>query len=118
MTRLNAPVPAQKIHAVMTDRDLTHTAKVVWAYVKAVADPQRIRPMAGVLGMAENTVWRSLTALEAKGLVRRVNGVWMAESTAESDEEPDWTWHYFNTGPDARARRDSALDAWEKREGR
>ncbi|MEU6651303.1 hypothetical protein ABZ904_18120 [Streptomyces sp. NPDC046900] len=80
MTRLSAePVPTDEIYGVMTDQDLTHTAKVVWTYVKAVADPQRIKPMAEVLGMAENTVWRCLTSLEAKGLVRRVSGVWLAE---------------------------------------
>ncbi|AMW13333.1 hypothetical protein A4E84_29855 [Streptomyces qaidamensis] len=80
MTRLNPePVSAKEIHAVLTDPDFTHTAKVVWAYTRAVADPQRIKPMAEVLGMAENTVWRSLSALEARGLVRKVSGVWLAE---------------------------------------
>ncbi|MGW2932933.1 hypothetical protein ACWDA7_13945 [Streptomyces sp. NPDC001156] len=80
MTRLNPePVDTKEIHGVMTDQDLTFTARVVWAFIKAVSDPQRIKPMAELLGMAENTVWRSLTALEAKGLVRKVSGVWLAE---------------------------------------
>ncbi|MFJ4517474.1 hypothetical protein [Streptomyces sp. NPDC088816] len=79
MTRLNESVPALEIHAVMTDQDLTHTAKVVWVYMRASTDPQRMRPMTGTLGMAKATVERSLKALEAKGLVRRVHGVWLAE---------------------------------------
>jgi predicted ArsR family transcriptional regulator len=87
MTRLNLkPVSTEEIHAVLTDPDFTHTAKVVWTYIRAVADPQLIKPMAEVLGMAENTVWRSLTALEARGLVRKVSGVWMAETTAPTEE--------------------------------
>jgi DNA-binding MarR family transcriptional regulator len=68
-----------EVHTVVTDLDLTHTAKVVWTYMRAVTDPQHMKSMAEVLGMANGTVIRSLKALEAKGLVRRVSGVWLPE---------------------------------------
>ncbi|MFF3558942.1 hypothetical protein ACFYXS_02720 [Streptomyces sp. NPDC002574] len=66
----------------MTDTELEHTSKAVWAYLRAVSDPQAVRPVAEVLGMARGTVMRAMTALEAKGLIRRVNGVWVSEETS------------------------------------
>ncbi|MGW3499338.1 hypothetical protein ACWDMY_01150 [Streptomyces globisporus] len=82
MSRLNAAMaePAQALQ-VLTDSELTHTAKVVWTYLTTVADPQHMRPMAEALSMAEYTVSRALKAMEAKGLVRKVNGVWLPEGT-------------------------------------
>jgi predicted transcriptional regulator len=79
MTRLNESVPAEELHTVLTDLELTHTAKVVWVYMRASADPLRMRPMTSTLGMAKATVERCMKALEAKGLVRKVSGVWLAE---------------------------------------
>ncbi|WP_448319252.1 hypothetical protein [Streptomyces sp. CO7] len=91
MARLNEPVSAQEIFAVMTNPDFsrTHATRVVWAYLRAVADPQRIKPMSEVLGMAENTVWRALTVLETKGLARKVNGVWLSEVPSSNTPEED-----------------------------
>ncbi|MFJ8507731.1 hypothetical protein [Streptomyces avermitilis] len=80
MTRLNTePAQPSEVHAVLTDPDISYSAKVCWAYLTAVADPQQMKPMAEALSMAEYTVSRSLKALEAKSLARRTNGVWLPE---------------------------------------
>ncbi|MFD9920631.1 hypothetical protein ACFWXR_14250 [[Kitasatospora] papulosa] len=87
MTRLNIePAQPSEAHAVLTDPDLTHTAKVVWTYLSIVSDPQRMRPLAKVLGMAQGTVMRSLRALEAKGLAYREDEAWLAERPVRASD--------------------------------
>ncbi|MFJ3665044.1 hypothetical protein ACIPSE_01170 [Streptomyces sp. NPDC090106] len=81
MARLNAALAEPSdAYEVLTDPDLMPTAKVVWSYLSAVSDPQRRKTLAEVLTLSEPTVSRCLNALAAKGLARRVNGVWVRET--------------------------------------
>ncbi|MEU5448682.1 hypothetical protein [Streptomyces californicus] len=82
MTRLNPePLASAEGYAVVTNQELTHTAKVVWSYLRFVSDPQHMKPMARALVMDPETVSRSLKSLESHGLARKVNGVWLPEGT-------------------------------------
>ncbi|MEV6436294.1 hypothetical protein [Streptomyces anulatus] len=80
MTRLSTePLGSAEGYAVVTNQELTHTAKVVWSYLKFVSDPQHMKPMARALSMDAETVSRSLKSLASHGLARRVSGVWLPE---------------------------------------
>lgn len=80
MTRLNPEPPsAEEIHAVITTPQLKHAAKAVWMFLRVSSDPQTQKAVGRALHMDEGTVSRLVRVLEAKGLARRVNGVWLAE---------------------------------------
>lgn len=80
MTRLSPqPIAPAEIHTVTTHEDLHPSAKIIWAYLRAVNDPQRRVDLATALGLDGQTVTRNLRALAGHGLVRQVHGVWVAE---------------------------------------
>ncbi|MDC2953360.1 MarR family transcriptional regulator [Streptomyces gilvifuscus] len=81
MTRLNAePVGAEEMLPVLTDPNLGHGAKAVWAFLRIAADPQSQKAISEALHMNPSTVSRLVRALEAKRLIRKVNGVWVPET--------------------------------------
>ncbi|MFE7762966.1 MarR family transcriptional regulator [Streptomyces sp. NPDC057438] len=80
MARLTTePVAPEDILAVITTPQLKHAAKAVWMYLRVTADPPSQRAIAEALHMDEGTVSRLVRALEAKGLARKANGVWLPE---------------------------------------
>lgn len=84
VTRLHPePVPTAEIHAVLSDPDLGQAAKVIWTLLRISADPLNQRAVCSAVRMDQSTVSRLIRALEASGLARRVNGVWLAERPGE-----------------------------------
>lgn len=80
MTRLKTePIPATDAHAVATNADLHPSAKIIWMYLSAISDPQRVVNLAAALGLDRQTVTRNLRDLVEHRLVYQVNGVWLAE---------------------------------------
>ncbi|MET7761728.1 hypothetical protein ABZS71_06690 [Streptomyces sp. NPDC005393] len=88
MTRLTDDTLASSgLFEVLTTTDMTHAARLVWAYLATVADPQRQVSIALGLGVDQGTVSRSVTALAQRGLARKINGVWVAERPGDEEED-------------------------------
>ncbi|MER6236514.1 MarR family transcriptional regulator [Streptomyces clavifer] len=80
MARLHSePVATEELHAVLATPDLLPTAKAVWVHLRVTSDPQSQKAIAEALHIAPDTVARLVRALEAKGLARKANGVWLPE---------------------------------------
>ncbi|MFI6606878.1 MarR family transcriptional regulator [Streptomyces sp. NPDC050507] len=80
MARLNPePLGTDELHAVLSVPDLLATAKTIWVYLRIASDPQSQKAIAEALSIDPSTVARLVKALEAKGLARKVHGVWLPE---------------------------------------
>ncbi|MCM1941792.1 hypothetical protein NC239_26695 [Streptomyces sp. G3] len=85
MTRLELP-STQQISAVLTDQELTVHARLIWTYLVVADQPQNGRSLAAALGMATNTVSGCMGVMRERGLVRRLNGTWIAQSLTPKEE--------------------------------
>jgi DNA-binding MarR family transcriptional regulator len=85
MTRPELP-SAEQISAVLTDQNLTVYARVIWTFLNVADEPHNSNSLIDATGISPSTVSRSLAVLQKRGLVRRVHGVWMAESPAPKEE--------------------------------
>ncbi|MFE7361474.1 MarR family transcriptional regulator [[Kitasatospora] papulosa] len=70
---------AEELHAVLATPDLLLTAKTVWVHLRITSDPQSQKTISEALHIDPATVARLVRALEAKGLARKANGVWLPE---------------------------------------
>ncbi|CAM5332876.1 hypothetical protein [Streptomyces aurantiogriseus] len=84
MTRLTPEsVEAEEVREVLTDQELSAHARLIWAYLTVADRPQNSNSLAAELGFAASTVSKHIGPLREKRLIRRLNGVWIAESPAE-----------------------------------
>ncbi|MET7347438.1 hypothetical protein [Streptomyces mirabilis] len=74
------PRESRALKSVLTDQDLTHAARLVWAHLRNSEQYQRQITVARALGMDKGTVARSLASLSQRGLAMRVDGLWGALS--------------------------------------
>ncbi|MFG2380587.1 hypothetical protein [Streptomyces avermitilis] len=74
------PRESRAMKSVLTDQDLTHAARLVWAHLHNSEQAQRQITVARALGMDKGTVARSLVSLSLRGLAMRVDGLWGATS--------------------------------------
>ncbi|PPS71982.1 MULTISPECIES: hypothetical protein [Streptomyces] len=87
MTRLTPEsVEAEEIREVLTDQELTVHARIVWVFLAAADQPQNSNSLAAELGFAGSTVSKCVGVLRERRLIRRLNGVWIAQSPAEKEE--------------------------------
>ncbi|MFJ9353732.1 helix-turn-helix domain-containing protein [Streptomyces mirabilis] len=66
----------QALSEVLTDSELTHAARLVWAHLRNRTGGQRKATIARALGMDKGAVYRSIKALDESGLVSEEDGVW------------------------------------------
>jgi predicted DNA-binding transcriptional regulator len=63
---------------VLTNSDLTHVARLVWAHLHNRTSGQRKATIVRALGVDKGAVYRAIRALTDRGLVCDEDGVWTA----------------------------------------
>ncbi|GAA5078736.1 hypothetical protein [Streptomyces similanensis] len=86
MSRQNELVSAEDIRAVMTDTELPVAARVIWTYIRVAEEPQNNGSLSADLGLGSTTVSRYVGVLRERGLIRRLNGIWMPQSPSPQEE--------------------------------
>jgi DNA-binding MarR family transcriptional regulator len=78
MARLNPnPILSAEAYAVVINRDLHPSAKIIWTYLRSVRDPQRRVDLITALDLTPDTVTRNLRALAEHGLVEQNGSFWI-----------------------------------------
>ncbi|MGW0136261.1 MarR family transcriptional regulator [Streptomyces sp. NPDC003299] len=87
MSRLSPELPTtEQISTVVTDQNFTVYARLIWVYLNSADQPQNSNSLVAELGISPSTVSRAVAALRQRGLIRRLNGVWIPQSPTTTGE--------------------------------